>query len=179
VLIPERIRWSVTVLDVQPDDRVLEIGCGRGAALELIGESLVRGRATGLDRSAVAIASTQARIRRYIDTGKVRLIQGALSDASFDDQFDKVFAINVNLFWTNPKKELPIIRQALGPKGRLYLFYEPPSDERLAHIRELCSLHLQAGGFEVTDVRLEPLSNHVCLSMVAKPFTAQPAPPHP
>ncbi|MEV6136004.1 hypothetical protein AB0L63_08050 [Nocardia sp. NPDC051990] len=38
--------------------------------------------------------------------------------------FDKVVAVNVNLFWTKrPTAELALIRQVLVPDGTLYLFY--------------------------------------------------------
>ena len=34
--IPARIRWAVDFMDVQPNDHILEIGCGPGAAAELM-----------------------------------------------------------------------------------------------------------------------------------------------
>ena len=34
--IPPRIRWAVDTMDIQPDDHVLEIGCGPGAGAEAI-----------------------------------------------------------------------------------------------------------------------------------------------
>ncbi len=42
--IPARIRWAVDVMDVQPHDHILEIGCGPGAAAELICEQLETGK---------------------------------------------------------------------------------------------------------------------------------------
>ena len=31
--VSDRIRWGVDTLDIQPDDQVLEIGCGHGVAV--------------------------------------------------------------------------------------------------------------------------------------------------
>jgi hypothetical protein len=46
-------------------------------------------------------------------------------------RFDKVFAVNVNAFWTTPAtEELARIRRALERDGRLFLFFETPSAAR-------------------------------------------------
>jgi hypothetical protein len=38
--------------------------------------------------------------------------------------FDKVFSVNVNLFWvSDPAKELTVLKQALRPGGTLYVLY--------------------------------------------------------
>jgi hypothetical protein len=43
-------------------------------------------------------------------------------------RFDKVFAININLFWTRPAQgELALVRQLLCDDGRLDLFYDSPT----------------------------------------------------
>ena len=34
--VPERVAWAVEMLDIAPDDRLLEIGCGAGQAVSLI-----------------------------------------------------------------------------------------------------------------------------------------------
>lgn len=51
--IPERARWAVETLAVQPDDRVLEIGGGPGVAASLVCECLDRGRLLLIDRSPI------------------------------------------------------------------------------------------------------------------------------
>ena len=48
-----------------------------------------------------------------------------------------MFAINVNLFWTNAASlELAAVKRALVPSGRLCLIYEPPSASRAVNIAE-------------------------------------------
>ena len=49
--IPPRIRWAVELMDVQPNDQVVEIGCGPGAGAELICSKLESGKLFAIDRS--------------------------------------------------------------------------------------------------------------------------------
>src|SRR3979490_276212 len=48
-------RWLVDLLDVQPEDRVLEVGFGPGVAIELIAARATRGLVTGVDSSHVMV----------------------------------------------------------------------------------------------------------------------------
>jgi SAM-dependent methyltransferase len=128
--VPAHVRWAVETLDPGPDDRLLEIGCGPGVAVALICERLVGGRIVALDRSATAIGRAEKRNAAHIAAGRAVLRRVALeelqpSDVLVDGQrFDKIFALNVNLFWVrSPAKELELIERLLAPGGALYLFY--------------------------------------------------------
>lgn len=166
--VPARLQWAVDVLDVKPSDRILEIGGGRGVAAELVLERLEDGQYTGVDRSAKAIAAAASRTRRHVETGQARYIHAALADAMLDEHFDKVFAVNVNVFWLAPEKELAVIRTLLAPQGRLYLFYEPPSAGQLERAEEGCRAFLQKGGFSVVDVLYTDLPPNRGLGIIAE-----------
>lgn len=45
----DRIHRFVEAMNVQPNDRILEIGCGHGVAASLICEKLRAGRYLGID----------------------------------------------------------------------------------------------------------------------------------
>jgi cyclopropane fatty-acyl-phospholipid synthase-like methyltransferase len=123
-VVPERIRWAVETLAVEPGDRLLDIGGGAGFAASLICERLDRGRLFLIDRSATAIERTRRRNPQHLASGRLALETVDLAD--FDPgkaKFDKVFAVNV--FWTTPATEgLACIRRALVDDGQLFLFYE-------------------------------------------------------
>ena len=131
-MVPERIRWAVEMLAVGPGDRLLEIGGGPGVAASLVCEHLDRGSLLLIDRSATAIERTRRRNPEHVASGRLAL--ETVDVADFDPgnaRFDKVFAVNVNVFWTTPAtEELARIRKALEHHAQLFLFYERPRGAR-------------------------------------------------
>ena len=124
--VPARIRWAVEQLPIEPDSDVLEIGCGTGAAAQLVCEVLRTGSLTALDRSETAIRRTAERNAEHIASGRLRPVVGELASFSLGAAaVDLAFAVNVNLFWTRePAAELEVLGQALLPGATLHLFYD-------------------------------------------------------
>jgi hypothetical protein len=57
----------------------------------------------------------------------VTFVETSMDGYEPDRAFDKVFAVNVNVFWTSAAdKELDLVRRCLRPGGTLYLCYEAP-----------------------------------------------------
>jgi trans-aconitate methyltransferase len=146
---PRRIRWAVEILAVEADDRLLEIGGGPGVAASLVCERLGRGSLLLIDRSATAIERARRRNPEHVASGRLALETVDMADFEPGEaRFDKVFAVNVNVFWTTPATdELTRIRAALDPEGQLYLFYETPSPARSRHAVERVVDALRANGF--------------------------------
>jgi cyclopropane fatty-acyl-phospholipid synthase-like methyltransferase len=147
--VPERLRWAVETLAVQPCDRVLEIGCGSGVAASLVCERLVDGRMLAIDRSPTQIERARRRNRAHVVSGRLTLETVELADLDVGNAtFDKVFAINVNLFWVGPAKaELAVVRRVLSRDGRFLLVYETPAPERAQHVAERLSAALRSSRF--------------------------------
>ena len=151
--IPHRIGWAIETLGVQGADSLLEVGCGRGVAIVLIAPKLTNGRILAVDRSAIAIAAAHQRCAPWENAGKVVFRCAELGKLTRDaGQFDKIFVINVNLFWTNPHAELTLIRKLLKPAGKLYLFYEPLASSQLDRIAGLISGKFSGSGLAVKKV---------------------------
>jgi protein-L-isoaspartate O-methyltransferase len=143
-----RIAWAFDALAPKPSDRLLEIGCGQGLAVAAICERLTSGTILAIDRSATMIAAARRRNQNYIREGKATFVTMALADMTFGSQrFDKVFAINVNLFWRDAARELAIIRSILAPRGRLHLVFEPPTAAQVERIAKETVARLKTGGF--------------------------------
>jgi cyclopropane fatty-acyl-phospholipid synthase-like methyltransferase len=152
----DRFAWAAETLAVKPSDHVLEIGCGHGLAAALIAAKLRSGRLLAIDKSAKMIALAAKRNRALVKSGKVAFETAALEDFAIGRRrFSKIFAINVNLFWTDPAAGVPRVADWLRPRGRLYLFYQPPSGARIDRIAGILSRNLKQYGFTRLCVLIE------------------------
>ena len=113
----ERLVWAVDALDVQPDDRLLEVGCGHGVAVSLVCERLGGGSIHAVDRSAKMIDAATRRNVVHVAAGRASFQLAELHAADLGDtRFDVVFAIHVPvLLRGDPHRELPVIAAHLAP----------------------------------------------------------------
>lgn len=164
--VPERLEWAVALLGVHPNEHLLEIGCGPGHAVALVCTQLTSGSITAIDRSATMVARARARNRTALEDGRARIEQHVLSEAGLGRRFQKVFAVNVNAFWTAPAASLGALRRLLQPSGTAYLVYEPPSTARLYDLQRRLPAQLEAHGFDVADVLVQRFqaSHGLCIS---------------
>ncbi len=158
---PERIEWAVEMLNVQPDDQILEIGCGRGFAIGPICERLVSGRLVAIDRSLKMVDVARRSNVEHIRAGKAEVLHADVLEFDTLTRFDKIFLFNVNVFWMDPKDELSRIRTLLKPGGRFYLFHQPPPDSELSEYTEAFLSNLNKYGFDgesIVEKDLDPVS---------------------
>lgn len=148
--IPKRIAAAVELLELQPDDHILEIGCGNGAAAVLVCERLAGGHLVALDRSEKQIRLARERLRPYLQAGKVSLRVTALESASLDDaKFDKIFAINVNCFWLRYEQPLAVVMRLLKPDGMFFVFYEHPAAAKMIEMAPVLRTNLVESSFTI------------------------------
>lgn len=165
---PERIRWAVEELSIQPKDKILEIGCGNGHAVALICQQLSAGVIVGMDRSPKAIRAAETNNRDCISAGKAQFLNITFAEMQSNERFDKIFAVNVNIFWTGSEREIALLHMLMHTNSRLYLFYEPPSSSQLEKIVESCKQHLNEANFEIVDVLRKRLTSNDGACIIAK-----------
>ncbi len=150
--IPARIRWAVDFLDVQRDDHVLEIGCGSGAAADLICRRLEgRGKMFAIDRSEAGVDRTKARCASHIEAGRLTVRQIDLATLRVPvKRLTKVFAFDVHLFWVREcKDEVALLHERVLPGGSVNLFFDTKRPEQVPEILSRASAALTDGGFRV------------------------------
>jgi ubiquinone/menaquinone biosynthesis C-methylase UbiE len=114
----ERNRWVVSLLNVQPADRVLEIGFGPGIATTELSRLASRGQIFGIDHSQVMLRQASKRNSVAVRAGRVDLRLGrAELLPDFGAPLDKILAVNSVGFWPGPVARLTELRSMLRPGG--------------------------------------------------------------
>ena len=148
-----RSRQAVEMLDVQPTERVLELGCGPGVAVAALAARATRGLVVGVDHSAVMVGQARRRNKTAVKARRVRVTQASVENLSIDDgPFDAAIAINTIGMWPDPPARLRDIARLLRPGGRLALVGQPrrpgaTAADSEAFARTLAKLLID-GGFE-------------------------------
>jgi SAM-dependent methyltransferase len=156
----KRNRWAVSLLDVQPSDRALEIGFGPGLAIKEIARLAVEGYVCGIDRSEVMVRQASRRNAQALGSGRVDLRLGSLESLpTFDGPFDKILAVNVIQFVADPVACLADLRGLLPAGGRIAIAHQPrcpgATDETSALYGQRIATQLAQAGF--SGVRVETL----------------------
>lgn len=122
----ERNAWAISLLNLQPSDRVLEIGFGPGVTIQKMSEMVSHGVIWGIDHSEVMFRQASKRNQRAIATGRVRLALTSVSQLpAFDGPFDKILDVNGYQFWPNQIEGLRGLREQLRPGGIIALVHQP------------------------------------------------------
>jgi len=112
--------WTVEQLQLQPQERVLEIGFGAGRGLAVAAQQTTRGTVTGIDLSAIMVRVTQRRNQIAVRAGLVSVLQDDIAALPFTTaHFDKIFTIHTCYFWPHPLQIFADLLRILKPDGRL------------------------------------------------------------
>lgn len=110
--------WTVSLLNLQPEDRVLEIGFGPGIAIQLLAKQLPRGYVAGIDFSTEMLSLASKRNREAIKAGGVTLRCGeAASLPLASESFDKALSIHTLYFLREPIEALGEVLRVLKSGG--------------------------------------------------------------
>lgn len=123
-----RLAAIVDALPLRPGLRVLEIGCGPGAAARGVAQRIGEGHVLGIDRSAKAIAQAIAGSKVEMASGRLRFRHLAIEDfelAKGESPYDIAFAVRVGALDERHPEAGRVarqqIRRALVKGGRLYI----------------------------------------------------------
>jgi len=139
----------IEMLDVRPDDKVLEVGFGPGVAIQLLLQRLPAGSVAGVDQSQEMVGQAAARNADALRNRRADLRYGSAERLPFADRtFDKALAINSMQAWPDARAGLQEIWRVLEPGGIVALGFTVNSGQPKQGIAE----SLAAAGFARTRI---------------------------
>ena len=157
-------QWTVSLLDIQPEDHVLEIGFGPGVSTHYAAEKATKGFVAGIDHSETMVQAARKRNIETIQAGRMELKQGDVASLPYPDEtFDKAFSIHSIYFWAKPIECFQELRRVLKPGGLLAVTIQPKDkwselQQRESSLRTLyfsAELVLMFNATDFHDVRVE------------------------
>ena len=122
----QRNAWMVSLLDIGQDDRILEVGCGPGALIQVLAARATKGVVAGVDLSPVMLQQASRRNAEAIREGRVRLQPGSALALPFEDaSFDIALSANSLPFWPDQEAGVKEIRRVLKPGGVVAIILQP------------------------------------------------------
>jgi len=122
--------WVSDLLEVGPNDSVLEVGFGPGMVIQRLSKLAAAGHVAGIDQSREMVEQARARNATAIQSGRVDLRHGSVVSLPFDDNsIDKALAINSMQVWPDAVAGLREIRRVMKPGGLIALCFTPYSGQ--------------------------------------------------
>lgn len=124
----ERLAGIVKALPLKKGMRVIEIGCGPGAAARAVADRIGEGYVLGIDRSEKAIQQAIKNSNAQMQSGRLSFRKVSIENFELqrgENLFDLAFAIRVGVLdGRHPKDEavaLARIAKSLTKNGKLYI----------------------------------------------------------
>jgi len=111
-------RWTIEMLDVQPDSSVLDIGCGGGMTIKEMARIVTGGFVAGVDYSEVMVRQSLKRNAAAISLRRVAIKRGDIASLPFEDaSFDRACAVESFNYWPEPVAGLKEVHRVLKDRG--------------------------------------------------------------
>ncbi len=139
------------LLNLQPEDDVLDVACGSGAFLKRHASHVHR--ITGLDHSAVEITLAKRSNRERIAAGTAEFVQGDAAALPWPDNRFTAVTCNCVSCFAEPQRSLAEMRRVLRPGGRAVVGMDAARKDRENRPRETDKAGLQFWAWTDDEVR--------------------------
>ena len=93
-------RWGLQFLDLAPDAKALDCGCGGGANMKRLLKKCPQGVVKGIDYSPVSAEKSKKVNEAAIAEGRCTVLQGSVADMMFaDNWFEDVYKRQARCVW--------------------------------------------------------------------------------
>jgi ubiquinone/menaquinone biosynthesis C-methylase UbiE len=127
-------RLTLELAELKAEDVVLDVGCGRGAAVREAGARVSSGRVVGIDPSAGVLRLAAAQRVSAEQRARIAYLMGEASRLPLaDDSITVAWAIDSLHHWGDWAGGLSEIRRVLVPGGRFLIAEEEYTGGKFGH----------------------------------------------
>ena len=117
--------WGLSHVTLRSNDVVLDVGCGGGRTVAKLAAIAPQGKVYGVDYSAESVAMARKVNRRAIETGRVEIREGPVSQLPFSDgMFDVVTAVETHFWWPDLPNDMREVFRVVKPGGTVVVIAE-------------------------------------------------------
>ena len=117
--------WGLSHVTLRSNDVVLDVGCGGGRTVAKLAAIAPQGKVYGVDYSAESVAMARKVNRRAIETGRVEIREGSVSQLPFSDgMFDVVTAVETHFWWPDLPNDMREVFRVVKPGGTVVVIAE-------------------------------------------------------
>lgn len=122
--------WGLKHLDIQPEDLILDIGCGGGININRMAKNAKK--VYGVDYSIESVKLSREVNDDYIKQGKVEVLEGNVACLPFEDNtFDIITAFETVYFWPEIEKSFNEVKRILKLGGIFLIVLESNGSDNL------------------------------------------------
>jgi ubiquinone/menaquinone biosynthesis C-methylase UbiE len=117
--------WGLRQVPMEPDFKILDIGCGGGRTIQKLASVAAEGLVCGVDYASGSVAVARSKNAQLIKNGSVEIRQGSVSQLPFpDNYFDLATAVETQYYWPDLVNDMREVRRVLKPGGRFAVIAE-------------------------------------------------------
>ncbi|MDM5298860.1 class I SAM-dependent methyltransferase [Bacillus pumilus] len=118
-------QWTIQLLNIQENDRILEIGTGRGMTLSKVAEHLDRGKVYGVDASHHMIKYAKRKNKKFVEQNKAVITLGKAEKLPFEDRsFNKLFTVQTIYYLPDMEQVMKEVYRVLQVDGEVFLSFQ-------------------------------------------------------
>ncbi len=157
---------TLALMNLRPDENVLDVGCGVGWLCRLIAERVPEGRVVGMDVSDEMVRRAR---QASVELGHVMFVVGGVDEIPWEGSFfTRAISVESAYYWPEPVRGLREIFRVLRPGGSAWVLINYYRDNphchqwgallavptRLLSAEEWAGLFREAGFAEVAHRRI-------------------------